>query len=91
MSGADRRGFDWKEIAGVLHIAGVSSRVTFGREVQRLSATNIDRQPHTIVQKEGSDSDNVKPEELSNKRGEELLSTVFLSLRRRRDKRRRKL
>jgi hypothetical protein len=88
MSGADRRGFDWKEIAGVLHIAGVSSRVTFWRAVQRLSTKNVDRQPHTIVQE---DSHNVKPEKLPSKRGEKLPSTVFLSLRRRRDKRRGKL
>jgi hypothetical protein len=91
MSGADGRGFDWKEIAGVLHIAGVSSGVTFEREVQSLGAKNIDRQPHTIVQTEGSDSDNVKPEKLPSKRGEQLLSTACLSLRRRRDKRGRKL
>lgn len=91
MSGADRRGFDWKEIAGVLHMAGASSRVTFWREVQRLNARNIDSQTRTILHKEGSDSDNVKPDKLPDKRGEKLLSTVFLSLRRRRDKRRRKL
>lgn len=91
MSGADRRGFDWKEIAGVLHVAGVSARVTFGREVQRLSAKNVDRQPRTILQKEGSDSDNMKPDKFPDKRGEKFLSTVFPSLRRRRDKRRRKL
>ena len=90
MSGADRRGFDWKEIAGVLHIAGVSSRVAFWREVQRLSIKNIDRQPRTI-QNERTDSDSVKPDKLPGKRGEEILSTVFLNLRRRGNKRRKKL
>jgi len=65
MSGADRRGFDWKEIAGVLHISGVSSCVTFWREVQRLTAKNVDGEPRTIPHKEGSDSDSVKPDELS--------------------------
>lgn len=75
----------------MLHIAGVSARVTFGREVQRLRARNVDRQPRTILHKEGSDSDSVKPDKLPDKRGEKLLSTVFLSLRRRGDKRRRKL
>jgi hypothetical protein len=91
MSGADSRGFDWKEIAGVLHIAGVSSRVTFWRAVQRLSTENVDRERPTIVQKEGADSHNVKPEKLPSKRGEKLLSTGLLSLPRRRDKRRGKL
>jgi len=71
----------------VLHIGGVSSSATFARAVQRLSTKNVDRQPHTIVQKKGADSHNVKPEKLPSKRGEKLLSTVFLSLRRRRDKR----
>lgn len=91
MSGADRRGFDWKEIAGVLHIAGVLAREAFGREVQRLGARSVDRQPCTTLQKKGSDSDNVKPDQLPDKDGEKLFSTMFLSLRRRRDKRRKKL
>lgn len=91
MSGADRRGFDWKEIAGVLHIAGVLAREAFGREVQRLGARSVDRQPRTTLQKKESDSDNVKPGKLPDKRGEKLLSTVFLRLRRRSNKRRKKL
>jgi hypothetical protein len=91
MSGADSRGFDWKEIAGVLHIAGVSSRVTFWREVQRLGARNVDREPRTILHNAGSDSDSVKPDKLPAKRGEKLFSTAFLSLRRRGGKRRKKL
>ena len=91
MSGADRRGFDWKEIASVLHTAGGSSRMTFWREVRRLRTKNVERHPRTMFHKEESDSDNVKPDKLPDKHGEKLLSTVFLSLRRRDDKRRRKL
>jgi hypothetical protein len=75
----------------VLHIAGVSSRVTFWREVQRLRAKNVDRGARTILHNAGSDSESVKPDKLPDKHGEKLLSTAFLSLRRRGDKRRRKL
>jgi hypothetical protein len=78
MSAADRRGFDWKEIAGVLHIAGVSSRVTFLRRIQGL-----------MVHREESDSDKVKPHELLDKRGEKPFLNVVASLRRQSDKRRR--
>ena len=60
MSGADRRGFDWKEIAEVLHISGVSARVTFWREVQRLRAKTVDNQPRAIIRQQESDSVNVK-------------------------------
>jgi len=77
MSSADRRRFDWKEIAEVLHIAGVPSGVTFWREVQRLKVKSVDRQPRMMFHKEGSDSDRVKPDELFGKRGEKLPSSFF--------------
>jgi hypothetical protein len=79
MSGANHRGFDWKEIAEVLHIAGVSSRLTFLREIRGL-----------MVHKEESDSDSVKPGELPDKRGEKLLLNVVASLPRLGTKRTRK-
>jgi hypothetical protein len=60
MSGADRRGFDWKEIAEVLHFSGVSARVTFWREVQRLRAKPVDSQPRAIIHQQESDSVRVK-------------------------------
>jgi hypothetical protein len=79
MSDADRRGFYWKEIAGALHIAGVSSRATFLREIQGL-----------MVHKQESNSANVKPHKSPDKRGERLFLNVVSSLRRRGLKRRRK-
>jgi len=57
MSGADCRGFDWKEIAEVLHIAGVSSRMTFLQEIRGL-----------MVHEEESNSDRVKPDRLPDER-----------------------
>jgi hypothetical protein len=53
--------------------------VTFWREVQGFSG------------KGESESDSVKPNKLPGKPDEKLLSTMSLSLRRQRDKRRRKL
>ncbi len=79
MPGADRRGFDWKEIAEVLQIAGVSSRVTFLHEIRGL-----------VVHKEESNSDSVKPDKLPDERGEKLFLNVVSSLRRRRPDRSRK-
>jgi hypothetical protein len=60
MSGADRRGFDWKEIAEVLYISGVSARVIFWREVQHLRAKTVDSQPRAIIHQQESDSVRVK-------------------------------
>jgi hypothetical protein len=79
MSGADRRGFDWKEIAEVLQIAGVSSRVTFLQEIRGL-----------MVHKEESNSDGVKPDKLPDERGEKLFLNVGASLRRQADESSRK-
>jgi hypothetical protein len=60
MSGSDRKGFDWKEIADVLHIAGVSSQVTFWQEVQCLRAKNVDLAPLAIDHDKASDSNGGK-------------------------------
>ena len=60
MSGADRRGFDWKEIAEVLYISGVSARVIFWREVQRLRDKTLDSQPRAMIHQQESDSVRVK-------------------------------
>jgi len=60
MSGVDHRGFDWKEIAEVLHISGVSARATFSREVQRLRAKTVDTPPRAIIHQQESDSVGVK-------------------------------
>jgi hypothetical protein len=60
MSGMDRRGFDWKEIAEVLHISGVSARMIFWREVHRLRAKTVNSQPRTIIHQQESDSVSVK-------------------------------
>jgi len=60
MSGVDRKGFDWKEIAEVLHISGASARVTFSREVQRLRAKPVDSQPRPTIHRQESDSVRVK-------------------------------
>jgi hypothetical protein len=60
MAGADRRGFDWKEIAEVLHISGVSARMIFWREVQRLRAKPVDSQPRVIIRQQESGSVRVK-------------------------------
>jgi hypothetical protein len=58
----------------VLHISGVSSCATFWREVQRLRAKNVDGEPRTILDKEGSDSDSVKPDKLSRQRRRKTFS-----------------
>jgi hypothetical protein len=60
MSRVDRRGFDWKEIAEVLHISGVSARVILWRKVQRLRAKTVDSQPRAIIHQQESDSVSVK-------------------------------
>jgi hypothetical protein len=56
MSGADRGGFEWKQIAEVLHLSEVSARRTFSEEIQRLLAEAVDRQPRAIVHRQESDS-----------------------------------
>lgn len=61
MSGADRTGFGWKEIAEVLHITEASAPVTFWREVRRPKAAS---KPVAIVHEEESDSESLKRDKL---------------------------
>ena len=60
MFGTHRRGFDWKEIAEVLHITRVVSRATFWREIKRSRSKSVEAQPPAIVIQGESDSDTLK-------------------------------
>ncbi len=60
MFGTHRRGFDWKEIAEVLHITRVVSRATFWREIKRSRSKSVEAQPPAIVIQGDSDSDTLK-------------------------------
>jgi hypothetical protein len=86
MSGTDRRGFDWKEIAETLHVTGVTAHVTFWREVQRLRSKSVDRRLPAIAHREESESDGENPDRLPGMRGQELLSNVLVGLPRQGDK-----
>ncbi len=90
MSGTGRRGFDWKEIAGALHITGVTADVTFWGEVQRLRSKTADSRPPAIVHKEESEFDFETPDSLPGKRVQKLISNVSVSLPRRGDRPRKK-
>lgn len=57
MCGADRRGFDWKEVAKVLRMTRAASRLAFWREIKRSRSKSIRAQTHAIVIQENSDSD----------------------------------
>jgi len=61
MFGAHRRGFDWKEIAEVLHITRAVARATFWREIKRSRSKSVEAQPPAIVIQGESDSDTLKP------------------------------
>ena len=49
MYGADRRGFDWKEIAKVLHITRAVARAAFWREIKRSRSKKVEAQSRVIV------------------------------------------
>ena len=57
MRGADRRGFDWKEVAKVLRMSRAASRPAFWREVKRSRSKSIEAQAPAIVIPDKSDSD----------------------------------
>ena len=57
MFGARRRGFDWKEIAKVLHVTRAVARATFWREIKRSRSKSVEAQPPAIVIQDESDSD----------------------------------
>ena len=61
MFGARHRGFDWKEIAKVLHITRAVARATFWREIKRSRSKSVEAQPSAIVIKDESDSHAMKP------------------------------
>ena len=60
MFGAHRRGFDWKEIAKVLHMTRAVARATFWREIKRSRSKSVAAQPPATVIQDESDSDNQK-------------------------------
>jgi hypothetical protein len=45
MLGLRMRGFDWKEIAGVLHMTDTAARTAFWREVRRARLKNLAKNP----------------------------------------------
>ena len=61
MFGAHRRGFDWKEIAKVLHVTRAVARATFWREIKRSRSKRVEAQPPATVIQDESDSDTLKP------------------------------
>ncbi len=60
MFGTHRRGFEWKEIAEVLHITRAVARATFWREIKRSRSKSVGAQPPAIVTQGESDSDTLK-------------------------------
>ena len=48
MFGADRRGFDWKDIAEVLRLTAVA-RAAFWREIKRSRSKKVEAQSRVIV------------------------------------------
>jgi len=54
MAGADRKEFDWKEIAETLRMTRVVARVAFWREIKRSRLKKVEAPPSaTVVQNEG--------------------------------------
>jgi hypothetical protein len=45
MLGARRRGFDWKEVAEVLHMSRAVAQATFWSEIKRPKAKSVKDQP----------------------------------------------
>jgi hypothetical protein len=60
MYGADRRGFDWKEVAKVLRMTRAAVRLTFWREIKRSRSKSIEAQAPAIVSRDETDSDTLK-------------------------------
>ena len=57
MLGAHSRGFDWKEIAEVLHITRAAARATFWREIKRSRSKSVKAQPPAIAIQDESGPD----------------------------------
>ena len=60
MLGAHRKGFDWAEIAKVLHMTRAVARASFWREVKRSRSKSFEAQPPATVIQDESDSDTVE-------------------------------
>jgi len=60
MFGAHRIGFDWKEIAEVLHLTRAVARPTFWSEIRRSRSKSVAAQPPATVIQDESDPDNLK-------------------------------
>lgn len=60
MFGKHRRGFDWKEIAEVLHMTRGRSPVVFWREIKRSRLTKIGALPSAIDTQEQREPDSPK-------------------------------
>jgi len=60
MFGTNRRGFDWKEIAEVLHLTRAVARATFWREINRSRSKSVEAQPPAIVPQDKRHSGNLK-------------------------------
>lgn len=60
MFGAHRRGFDWKEIAEVLHMTRAVARAPFWREIKRPRSKKVEARPPATVGQEGRDPDTLK-------------------------------
>jgi len=61
MSGGCRRGFDWKEVAEVLHMTRAAARATFWREIKRPRSKSVKAQPPAIVTRGDRDLYALKP------------------------------
>jgi len=60
MSGGRRRGFDWEEVAEVLHMSRAVAQATFRREIKRPRSKGGKVQSPAIVTPGERDSDSTK-------------------------------
>lgn len=60
MYDADRREFDWKEVAKVLRMTRAASRLTFWREIKHSRSKSIKAKAPAIVIQDKSDLDTLK-------------------------------
>jgi hypothetical protein len=60
MTGTDRRGFDWNEIAEALHMTRAVAQATFWREIKRLRLKEVKAPSPTLVVEEKRDSESLE-------------------------------
>jgi hypothetical protein len=60
MSGTNHRGFDWNEIAQVLHMTRAVAQATFWREIKRLRPKRVETASTALVVGEERDSEPLK-------------------------------